>query len=169
MEDYLEGSLTLSHEMLRFRDFLDVLRKYQAEPERKWAFNQDWVQVDFEDKENGMIRGILDAISLVDGVLEVYEWKTGRKYPDHAQQRILYGLAGLLMYPEVEKCLVTTLYIDTGEKPYTEMLRSSIGEYKWIWERKVNQCQPPQPYTMRPNWKCKFCEYSKRNGGKCPN
>jgi hypothetical protein len=34
----------------------------------------------------------------------------------------------------------------------------------------VNKTQPPQPYTPRPSWKCRFCNYSKvNNGGRCPN
>jgi len=169
IENYLNGEQSLSHEMLRFREFLDALLEHDTQPEVQWSFDREWNEVPFEDKENGMLRGILDCITRRSHVVEVYEWKTGREYPDHASQRVLYGLAALLLHPGVDKCIVTTLYLDSGNKPLTELTRDQMMSYKWIWERKVNQCQPPQPYHMRPNWKCKFCDFSRRNGGKCPN
>ena len=118
-----------------------------------------------------MIRGIDDA-AIYDPetkVAHVYDWKTGKKYPTHAEQCGLYGLAGLLKYPQAERVIVTHVYLDLRQNAETEYHRDGLVGMQWMYQRKVNRTRPPQPYPEIPSWKCKFCDFSKKRGGKCQN
>ena len=170
IEAYLRGAEgTIDPTIAYLQPMLQMMREAEATPELKWSFDKLWAPCDFEDKENGRVRGILDAIlyNRHEGVVEVYEWKSGRPYPDHEAQRSLYGMAGLLLYPEATKCLTTTLYPDTKKSNVTTLERSMLTANQWVWDRRINKTQPPQPYPLRPNWKCRWCDFSFDNGGKC--
>lgn len=171
LDEYLmDIGFVLPKELKVWEGKMNQLLQKKACGEKKWAFDESWESCGFTAEE-ARIRGILDAICVNEdaGEVEVYEWKTGKKYPDHKDQRVLYGLAGLLMNPEYDRCVVETVYLDSGEIEKAQMDRAAMGSYKWLWERRMNKCQPPQSYAERPNWKCRFCDYSEANGGKCPN
>ena len=171
IEDLLEGRRDSLHGDMKFYEqFLSGLRSAGATAENKFAFDHNWDRVDF-DSEAAMIRGIDDAAILDQETktLHVYDWKTGKKYPEHAEQRALYGLAGLLTYPQAERTIVSHVYLDQRKTESTEFHADGTEGMKWMWERRCNKVQPPQPYPETPSWKCKFCNYSQRNGGKCQN
>ena len=151
-----------------FRGLFYALRdERQAEPEVRFCFNDAWEAVPFNDKEGGKVRGILDIIYEHDGTCHVFEIKTGKIYDDHSQQRSLYALAGLLLYPEAHTVRCTNLYLDGAVQKTTELVRGQLGTWKYHWDRKINKCQPPQPYKATPSWKCQWCPYSEHLGGLC--
>lgn len=167
-ENYLLDRDELPEEAKSFRQLFYALKhQRQARPEVRFAFDSEWNLVDFNDKETAQVRGILDIIHDDDGTCYVTELKTGKKYPEHSLQRSLYGLAGGLMYPECEVITVQTVYLDSGEVIPTVFHGDQLETYKWVWQRLINKCQPPQEYPQRPSWKCRFCDYHEDKGGKC--
>lgn len=150
-----------------YHGFICGLRDMGAKPEEPFAFNAAWERVDFEDP-TAEVRGFLDAI-LAGETLTVYEWKSGKVYDTHVTQRNLYGLAALLMYPDYDKVRVITTYLDLTENRETTYHSMMLSTYKWMWTRNINKTKPPQPYPMRPTWKCGNCQFSKKQGGLCPN
>lgn len=170
VEGYLRDERTNIHPEIqqKYSMFCTDLKQKGAIPEMEFAFNYKWEPVKFEDPE-AMIRGKMDATLDLPQHLNIYEWKTGKMYDEHADQRSLYGLAALLLHPHHEKVIVTTVYFDLHLTKPSTYSRNELSAYKWVWERKINKTKPPQPYPMRPNWKCRYCDFSKKNGGKCPN
>ena len=153
--------------MEAYTQFCISLRTKGAKAELPFAFNKAWELVDFEDEE-AEVRGFLDCI-VADQQLIVYEWKSGKIYDSHVTQRHLYGLAALLMYPDYKTVRVISTYFDLMHNNENTYHRDMLKTYMWMWERKINKTKPPQPYPMRPSWKCKNCQFSKRQGGLCPN
>jgi len=169
VESLLKGEINqLPKEIGMYNDFCVGLRTQGALPEVEFAFNEEWELVDFDDP-TARIRGFLDAKLCTEEQLIVYEWKTGKVYDEHVFQRNLYGLAALLMHPEHKKVRVITTYLDQKMNKETTYTSDMVKSYKWMWDRSINKTQPPQPYPMRPGWKCRWCSFSKRSGGKCPN
>lgn len=170
VEDYLLGKKNnIHHEIaVKYSLFCSNLKQQGAKPEMEFGFNAKWESVPFEDP-TAQIRGKMDCTLDIPQSLNVYEWKTGKEYDTHSDQRNLYGLAGLILHPHHEKVIVTTVYFDLGINRPTTYSRNELSSYKWVWERKINKTKPPQPYPMRPSWKCRNCDFSKKNGGKCPN
>ena len=89
---------------------------------------------------------MVDIVYEHDGVCNVVELKTGKKYEDHALQRSLYGLAGALLYPDVDMINVRTVYLDGGMTDELSFSSGQVTTYKYIWQRFINKCQPPQPH-----------------------
>ena len=168
IEDMLNNkSNKLPKAISHYTDFVLGLRTMEAKPEVPFAFNALWESVDFED-ETAEIRGFLDC-ELVGQELIVYEWKSGKKYDDHVVQRNLYGLAALIRNPSYEKVRVITTYLDSSSNDETTYHAPMLNTYKWFWTKKINSTRPPQPYPMRPSWKCGTCQFSRNRGGLCPN
>ena len=118
--------------------------------------------------QTAKIRGFMDNVYNGDKLV-VHEWKTGKEYDSHSLQRSLYGLASLLLFPEYDDVEVITVYLDQKVNRPTKFTKGQQLTYQWVWQRHINKTRPPQPYPMRPSWKCRFCNYSKNRGGKCPN
>ena len=168
IEQFLLGLAPLPEEAHRFEALLTGMLEHRApRPEVKFAFNAEWEATDFEDKEASAIRGVMDCCYYHDDMAYVFEWKTGKKYADHAGQRVLYGLAGLLMYPKVDFVKVQTVYIDNGKVDELVIHRDRMPTQLALWTRKIERCQPPQKYPQTPSWKCGGCQFNHKNGGKC--
>lgn len=169
VEDLLNDKRNdLPKEISQYTPFAIGLRTKGASAEEAFAFDSKWERVDFDNPE-AEIRGLLDCKLCTDEDLVIYEWKTGKVYESHVHQRSLYGLAALLMHPEHKTVTVITTYFDQGQNNQTVYHRDMLTTYKWVWERHINKTKPPQPYPMKPSWKCRYCDYSKNRGGKCPN
>lgn len=173
-EYYVDGSIDVLPEELRERQkMFDRLRGFDyALPEWEFNLTEDWTGIPFERKEDGFIRGIIDLLVPHENLLEIKEYKTGRVYDSHPDQRGLYGMAGLVLFPQVDHARITTVYFDLGGADQTtEMSRSDLEAIKWSWARRINKTvDVGQPYPMRPSkMNCKWCDYSKKKGGPCPN
>lgn len=169
IEHYLLGHVDdLPHEALSFEQMLKTLREERdVRPEAQWAFDENWEQVSFGDKEHARVRGILDIAYQHEDTAHVKELKTGKVYKEHATQRSLYGLAGALMFPEAKVIQVDTIYLDAGIVHPTTFNDWTTPTQKWNWERRINAVQPPKPYPQKASWKCKFCAYHEVKGGTC--
>ena len=169
IEDMLNGKTHELHkEITKFHPFVKGLRTEGAIAEEAFAYTKDWEPVDF-DSPDAEVRGFLDAKLYKPEFARVFEWKTGKEYESHALQRSLYGLVALLEYEEVPSVTVETHYLDIDKIVPTIYYRENLITYKWSWDRRINKTKPPQPYPMRPSWKCKWCPYSRKQGGACPN
>jgi hypothetical protein len=167
-ENYLLDKGDLPDEAEGFTELFKAMKhERQAQPEVKFAFNEDWEPTKFSDKETAQVRGILDIIHTNGDTCYVNELKTGKKYPEHSLQRSLYGLAGGLLHPECSTIVVQTVYLDQNEVVPMTLHRDQLPTYTWTWQRFINKCQPPQPYPQRPSWKCRFCAYHEGAGGTC--
>lgn len=171
-EDYLNGDAErIENEFAGWKGLLDMLVAKHASAELEFGISAEWGPCEFDAKE-AMLRGKIDASYTEEGAAHLYEWKTGRSYPEHNAQRQLYALAALCLFPEVDKVVISTPYLDMKQGPENpkrqEYMRGQLMTLKWIYERKVAKVQPPQEYMPTPSWKCRFCDYSKtHNGGKC--
>ncbi len=170
IEDLLNGKREDVHKEIQknYLGFCTELKEKGTQAELAFAFDTNWEPLTFDDP-TAEIRGYMDAVLCTDDELVVYEWKTGKEYPEHANQRHLYGLAAMLMFPQHDKVRVIGTYLDQCKNVENSYLRSQLTTLKWTWTRKINKTKPPQPYPMRPSWKCRYCNYSKNQGGTCPN
>jgi CRISPR/Cas system-associated exonuclease Cas4 (RecB family) len=169
VEEFLLGNEDeIPEEAESFRGLFYALRdERDATPEQKFCFTDDWGTTTFGDSKNGKVRGMLDIAYEHDGTVHVFEIKTGKIYEEHAKQRNLYSLAGLLLYPGTHTVRSTLLYLDSAIQKSVEIPREKEGSWKYYWDQKIKAVQPPQPYTATPSWRCRFCEYNVEKGGTC--
>ncbi len=173
IEDYLNGKLEVREmdpDLMKHMRYIDNLKHQGAIAELKFCVANDWSMQDW-DAEEGLLRGIQDVVLVWDdtGYAESIDWKTGKVYAEHCDQRALYALFIFLAYPHVETVRSSSYYLDQNISKNNNYERNKLTSYKWVWEKKANKTRPPQPYPARKGYWCNYCEYGKSKGGPCPN
>ena len=150
---------------------------YECIPELKFALNAEFESCDF-DAPDCLVRGYIDLV-VKDGKnsktgedvetpsIHGYEWKTGKEYPEHMQQKMLYGMILLILFPLVQEVSVTGVYFDQGHNRKIVYKRGMLGTYKWQWLRKFEVMDKDTTCAPNPNFMCKWCDYSRASGGPC--
>lgn len=165
----------------RFRDVVD------PEPHFDIPIEEHWAKFEYElpngEKVSGQlaIKGTIDLVTKVsDDVIEVVDWKTGRRLDwatgeekDYEKlckdpQLLLYNYAISKLYPQYKQAIMTIFFIKDGgpfsmcfdqkdQQKFLEMLKDRYEEIKANMK--------PQPLSSdRSNWKCtRLCHFHKNN------
>lgn len=170
VEDFIKGLTEHLHPDIHkhYGQFFFGLREnYECMPEHRWALNWDWEVCGYDD-EDCMVRGFMD-LKLVpkDENLQVYEFKTGKMYKDHDSQKNLYGTAALIEHPEKEWVDVTGVYFDLKDSRKISYPRYMLKEYKGMWDRDIKEIEECENFIPEPQFGCRWCRFSKANGGPC--
>ena len=148
-----------------YTTFINTLREHGAKPEQTIVLMHDWSPA--PPWEEGWVKSILDA-GLVNGaVAHNYDWKTGKIYDEHQEQRELYSIMQFCAYPEVEVVIGTHVYVDKKENRSTEFKREQLPALKAKWEEKVRPLYEDDVFPANPSYSCRYCDFSKWNGGGC--
>ena len=157
-----------------------------AEPHFDIPIDEDWAYYEYEidgKKVKGQlaIKGTIDLVTeSSDGVIEVIDWKTGRRL-DWATgeektyeklcndpQLLLYNYAISKLFPEYKQSIMSIFFIKDGgpfsmcfdendQKNFLKMLKQRFQD--------IQKNNTPRPISEnRENWKCtKLCHYCKNN------
>ena len=110
---------------------------------------------------------IFDAIARHDNRIEVFEWKSGKAWAEHAEQRHLYAAAALNIW-NPEEVVVTTHYVDITSPPIeTRVTKADAENMRVIWVNRRETMITDEILAPRPNSKCRFCHLSRDRGGPC--
>ncbi len=120
---------------------------------------------------------------IVDDVLVIRDWKTGKFRPDqqdmYIEQLELYALAGLLLHKHIEKVVPSLGYLDLGRVYPDEdqgeeeivFYRKDIPMLIKLWAKRTKAMLNDTKFAPRPNKWCYNCHYRKANkangGGQC--
>ena len=173
VEKFLLGEADEVHpEIAQWQGWLQELRDEPdgVHAEFQFCLDEEWNPVPW-DSEDGHIRGYIDTVYLEIDNNEgtVYEYKTGRKYPEHALQMELYSTVVLEMFEALEKVTAYPVYFDgkdTDSVP-VEFTRDRQGTRKYLWSSRINRIDKDKYYAARPGMYCRWCDFSKSNGGPC--
>ena len=135
--------------------------------EKKFGFDIDWTPYPTDSDLTAFVT-IMDAVASANGVVEIAEWKSGKPSADHADQRLLYALAGLRVFLPKE-VVVTTYYIDlTSDPKRIRVPAAAEQELKDMWSGRRETIINDKILAPRPNDKCCYCHVRKSKGGPCP-
>lgn len=168
----------LTAELEGLRNKLLMLRKAKARTEQEWAFDRDWRQVDWRDWNRAWLRVKTDAClerSKPKPLVRIVDYKTGKVYDDHKQQRSLYALGGLQLVQLGElaggsaKVSLTAehWYADTGLTATEEFTMTDLPRLKQEWLARTAQMMADTRYKPNPGYHCRWCRFRKSNGGPC--
>lgn len=165
IEAYLKGEIELLPSVLSFyQNFLTGLKLYPIYPEHRIAVSKEWKLVDWT---NGWLRCVLD-LKLRDGTgAVVYDWKTGKMYDDHYQQKQLYSIAVISEEPEIKRVRAVHVYLDLNKHTERTYERPELEAARSQWESRVAKMAADTEFIPNPTWKCRFCSFSKFKGGPC--
>lgn len=175
-EDYLlDKRDDIAPELESRRDILEPLKRMNPIVEQKWGYTREWKPTGYFTKSGAKktwLRGSLDAgVEYPDRTFEAIDWKTGKKYDDNEEQMELFGMLVLARYPEVVKVTTRLSYVDLPPGPksekYAEVHRTDFKGLVDKWETKITPMFADEEFNPRPNFFCKWCPFSRENGGPC--
>lgn len=165
----------------RNREIVDTEPHFDIEIDEPWAEYSYTFEDGTELKGKLAIKGTIDLVTKVeDGVIEVVDWKTGRRINwatgeekdynklESDPQLLLYYYAISKLYPDYDQAIMTIFYVkdggpfslcfDDGSKElFLNMLRKRFNEIK-------NNKSPKLLSQNQSHWKCtKLCDYFKNN------
>lgn len=179
IEDYFKLKREdLPPELLKYKAWFDMLRELEHYAENKLAMLEGWLPTTFENP-NAWWKGVLDLKVLQNGKAWVFDWKTGKVYPDHEDQKELYAIATFVEHKEVDEVEAWHIYLDLQRKDskmiYTrDQLPSLIAK----WECKLaSYMQALKMYAIddgnsesffvtNPSYLCDYCPFSRN---PCPH
>lgn len=148
------------------------LKSKKAKPEKKMAVNDKWEAVDYK-AEDAYFRGIIDVHYETDEgkTVAIEDFKTGQVYDSHKKQMSDYVPLVAAQYPEAEKFVTRLIYIDQGViTPPKVTEKEKLKPIRIMLDGRIANAEADTifPATPKPSV-CKWCGYSQRFGGPCPN
>lgn len=170
VDDYLSGKSEQLHPDIHsyYGQFMFNLRNAGAIPEKQIAVDPLWKVVPWDG--DTYCRSVLDAHIPPNeaGVVKVFEWKTGKMYPDHYDQREIYAIKAKVLYPEATDVEVTGVYFDLKKNSPTYSHPHYYQEMKIeLWDNNFRRILRDETFIPNPNYGCRFCEFSRSVGGPC--
>jgi hypothetical protein len=150
----------------KVKKLLAALRKGYADSkvrvELELAFTKDWKPTGWFEKDT-WVRFKIDVVRLGAkagaGVVEFFDWKTGKQNPDKdAAQMRSYATAGLLAGLG-----------ETVSPPEGVVSRPDLPKLLKEWEKKAAPLFVDKTFQPRPGYSCRYCPFSMNVGGPCPH
>jgi hypothetical protein len=168
VEDCILGSdAPLPDTISHYQTWLQQLRGADAFPEHKVAINSRWESTSW-DSPDVFLRGVLDLKHTADpATINVYDWKSGKIYDDHEDQRRLYSAFTFAEHPDAYQVRASHVYLDLGKVVSVDYHRDQMGAIRDNWDRRAAIVLGDTDYIPSPGYHCRWCSYSKANGGLC--
>lgn len=147
-----------------WREYMHALSTQNPSAEAEVAMDQFWSPVSF-DSDKAWFRGKKD-LDVVDGAIKyIYDWKTGKIYPEHVAQ----GAAYVALDPtDAELFHVRFAYLDIPHHVQAwEYGRHDQGKIRERLDRKIEIIHLDDVWKPTPGDKCHWCPKSWRRNGKC--
>jgi CRISPR/Cas system-associated exonuclease Cas4 (RecB family) len=168
IEDFMNDEKPAVHpEIESYQEWLGELKEDPTSiPEYEFCISSDWELLEWDDP-NGYFRGYMDLKLQEDTHGFVYEFKTGKKYPDHAQQMHIYATVELSLNDHLEDVTSTAVYLDKHETKEIVYMQAMNNTAKYFWSRRIDKLEHDKIYAPRPGPYCRWCDFGKDKGGPC--
>jgi hypothetical protein len=134
-------------------------------PEFTVKLDREWKQAVAGDY---WYHGIIDLyVRTSETTATIYDWKTGKIYPDHEDQKSLYALVLMCIFPELQEVKTIFSYLDLRKQipkvfhPHSNLLA------KETWNARVAKMEGATEFIPSPGYLCRYCAYSRSAGGPC--
>lgn len=143
------------------------MRGPMAFPEHKIAVTDKWQLCDWEAPD-AYLRAVVDLKYIVSTESIVnYDWKTGKIYPDHADQKELYAAMVSAEHPEALEVKSIHVYVDLNKNTDQSFHRDQIQAIQHKWNLRVRSVAEDEHHMPSPGYHCTWCGYSRKVGGPC--
>lgn len=168
VEAYINTQAVELTEGLEFyKNFFDSVLATDGDifSELKLAVTEDWQPCDWE---GGWGRGVLDLLVIPKDAKKAYkyDWKTGKMYDDHYEQKELYAALVFAHYPQLEELEAIHVYLDLKKNTSRTYHRSQMADIQAKWSGKAAKLDNPD-LTPSPGFYCRWCGFSRSKGGPC--
>lgn len=168
-EDFINHGAPLMPPFDRYHSFIDELKAHADATvlaEGEILVDSNWQLT--SDKDAAWIISILDMSVVTPSIVGVYDWKSGKIYDEHKDQKELYSLMAHAKYPEAKRIEAHHVYVDLGKNTKLTYDISDLGPIRDRWTSNFKTLEYTDKFIPMPSFKCRFCDYSKAKSGPCP-
>lgn len=135
--------------------------------EKQWGFTVNWTSTGWF-ADDAWYRSVLDVGVLYDdATVEVVDWKTGKPRGTYAEEMELFAVSAMIMVPSATSVETRLAFTDVKAEVFATFPRTDLYGLMRKWNEKVRPMFEDTTYLPRPNEGCKFCAFSRSNGGQC--
>lgn len=137
--------------------------------EQQWGLSRNWIGTGWFGTTT-WLRAICDVAMLYDDdSAEVIDWKTGKRYGSNDDQMELFAAVTASKFTLQTKNGVRTtlIYVDSDSEECAEFPARDIPPLIEKWTDRAEKMLADRQWLPRPNDKCKFCKFSRSDGGPC--
>ena len=166
-EAYITGEVEIiPTEIAQFKPVLDKLRKSGAKCEVRLACTEDMQPCEYDDPD-AFFYGVIDTLELGELVMQVGDWKSGKKR-DYSSQLSFYAMLVLINYPKVKTVMTRIRYLDLAvSTPGFEHGRRGLPALFDKWKLTVSRMVKDKIRSPTPGDHCKWCPYNAKKMGIC--
>lgn len=148
-----------------FNNFLnsELGQKYllkESVKEYKFALDKNLEPQEYNN--SALLRGFIDAIIIVDDILHILDWKTGKFKDQRFQdfnQLIIYGIYFFQKYPQINKIKLSYVYVEHNLENELIIYRKYLQNYINDLLNKIRTIENDTEFKKMPNRFCYNCEY----------
>lgn len=146
------------------------IKQFPMLVEHRIGLDPNWQVVPWDAAE---LRMVLDLKAKKPGGYTVYDWKTGKEYEEHYEQKELYSLGVLAEHPEETTVRAVHVYLDLGKQTVREYHRDQLLARRAQWDSRAKKLRGYLEsadfgqWIPEPNFFCRWCSYAKANKGPC--
>lgn len=181
-EEYVSGKLpakTIAPNLKSVEARLRAFRKMKAMVEQDWAFTKTFLPTQWNNWADCWLRIKVDVCAVTEKpqpLVHITDWKSGKVYDEHKQQRSLYALGGLQLVElgllaggaKDVKVVAEHLYTDTTQSATEEFTMKDLKPLKNEWLSRIKQMMSDTTYRPKTGFHCRYCKFRKSAGGPCP-
>lgn len=164
IEDFLVGKNEMPPDVAFGLHIINDMKQRGFQAERQFTVNEKWEPVPYGD--GALITSFVDSCLEEPDRVSMGEWKTGKVYDNHAEQRDIY-LTMALSSTLVEEASIHTIYLDAGKVTKETMVRENLEAAQAQWMDKLEPVRADSFYSPRPGQHCKWCSYARSKLGPC--
>lgn len=163
-EDYLATpGVLVPPDLTMYTGFLNNLKTMGAKPEFKFNLNEEWIPVE----KSSWLVGYIDALIVDPPDATVFDWKTGKEYDDHYEQKEIYALGTFYTFPELSNVRAVHVYTDLGRNTERIYHKDQMPAMRDRWTDRFKKLEAATDFFPKPQFLCRYCSYSTSNGGPC--
>jgi hypothetical protein len=146
------------------------IKQYPFWTEHQIGLDRNWMPTAWDE---AWLQMIIDLKVKKPGGYTVVDWKTGKEYPEHYEQKELYALGVHAEHPEENSIAATHVYLDLFKQTKRDYHRDTMPARRTQWNNRVAKLEKyikdgdKGQWIMEKNHFCKWCQFSKANGGTC--
>lgn len=147
-----------------WQSYMENLNRFSPASEAEVAVDSNWEPCAFDDP-NAYFRGKKDLDIRTAIRKHIYDWKSGKVYPDH----VLQGQAYVALDPEdFAQYTVRFAYLDIPR--YVRAWHYTADDKKRFRDeitQEIEVIRMDETWDPNPGDECQWCELSWRRGGDC--
>jgi len=160
----------IPRELETFAEEFAQLRKTSGKGEQSWGFDADWKVVRWDDWARCWLRVKTDFHYIQrEGTSNkkksphhgfIIDYKTGKEYPEHEEQRSLYALGMFLLYPDLASVTAAHWYLEPGIERHDTWLAADFPKLKEYWTKRTHGLLTDTTFAPNPTASnCQWCHF----------